>query len=119
VLSGIRAGVVVVVVVVVDQHLSVLSWNRKAEDLWGLRMDEVQGQSFMDLDTGLPVEGLKQPLRMILNGETEYEERVLDATNRRGKGFKCQVICAPLLNAARERQGAILLMKEIDETIRS
>jgi two-component system CheB/CheR fusion protein len=100
-------------VVVVDQDLCILSWNRKAEDLWGMRVDEVVGQPLMGLDIGLAVDQLKLPLRNILSGEKEYQERVLDAINRRGKDFKCQVNCSPLLKASNECQGVILLMKEV------
>jgi two-component system CheB/CheR fusion protein len=41
-------------IVVVNQDLYIQIWNYKAEDLWGLRVDEVQGQHFLNLDIGLP-----------------------------------------------------------------
>src|SRR5205807_1972423 len=51
ILSGVRTAVVVV-----DRELHVIAWNHRAEDLWGLRGDEVKGQNFLNLDIGLPIE---------------------------------------------------------------
>ena len=42
------------------------SGTTSAEDLWGLRADEVEGQHFLGLDIGLPVEQLRQPMRAVL-----------------------------------------------------
>src|SRR5581483_11370371 len=39
-----------VAVIVVNSDLTVLAWNHRAEDLWGLRGDEVQGRQLMTLD---------------------------------------------------------------------
>ena len=38
-------------------------WNDRAEDLWGVRADEVRGQHLLDLDIGLPVESCAEPIR--------------------------------------------------------
>ena len=38
-----------------DAHLHIRLWSDEALDLWGLRVDEVRGQSFMSLDIGLEV----------------------------------------------------------------
>ena len=43
-------------VVVLDRDFSIWVWNHRAEDLWGLRADEVRDRSFLNLDIGLPVE---------------------------------------------------------------
>ncbi|MBD1833994.1 PAS domain S-box protein [Cyanobacteria bacterium FACHB-472] len=99
-------------VVVVNQDLYIQIWNYKAEDLWGLRVDEVQGQHFLNLDIGLPVEQLKQPIRRCLSGECDYEQVIANAINRRGKAIACKVTCTPLINTQREIQGAILVMEE-------
>jgi two-component system CheB/CheR fusion protein len=98
--------------VVLNQNLNILMWNHKAEDLWGLREDEVKGQSLLNLDIGLPVERLKAVIRPCLSGEADRKEIVLDATNRRGKAIKCRVACNPLLAHDNRRQGVILLMEE-------
>src|SRR5919108_2738759 len=49
VLSSVAAGVVVL-----DSDLTVRSWNKGAEELWGLRGEEVRNQPFFQLDSGLP-----------------------------------------------------------------
>src|SRR5262249_42643993 len=53
ILGSLRAGVVVI-----DRNLKVAIWNRRSEDLWGLRSDEAVGQPFLGLDIGLPTENL-------------------------------------------------------------
>jgi two-component system CheB/CheR fusion protein len=106
ILAGLRAGVVVV-----DRQLTVLVWNHRAEDLWGLRADEVQGTSLLGLDIGLPVNRL--PIQAFLAGEAEYEEVALTATTRRGRVVECQVTCTPLLGVSGERAGVVLLMEEM------
>jgi two-component system, chemotaxis family, CheB/CheR fusion protein len=98
--------------VVVNQNLNILIWNHKAEDLWGLREDEVRGQSLLNLDIGLPVERLRTIIRPCLSGEADHKEIILDATNRRGKAIKCRVACSPLIAHNKQRQGVILLMEE-------
>ena len=106
VLGSLRSGAVVV-----NRNLDVMSWNSRAEDLWGLRAEEVQGKSLLNLDIGLPVKELRDGIRPVLSGELPHKEVVLDAINRRGKSIRCRVSCTPLL-AGRERQGVILLMDE-------
>ena len=81
---------------VVDPELLVQVWNPKAENLWGLRADEVRGKNLLNLDIGLPVERLKPALRACLAGEAAYQEIVLEATNRRGKPILCRVTCTPM-----------------------
>ncbi|MEA5596145.1 CheR family methyltransferase [Rivularia sp. UHCC 0363] len=110
ILTSIRSGVVVL-----SPELHILIWNRKAEDLWGLRFDEVFSQHFMSLDIGLPIEKLRQLLKAILNKETEYHELTLNATNRRGKSIGCHIILTPLINSGTDIQGVILLMEECEK----
>jgi len=90
----------------------VQEWSRQAELLWGLRADEARGEPFMELDIGLPVEKLKGAIRACLSGESQSQEVLLDATNRRGKRMSCQVTCSPLLGPEREIQGVIVVMEE-------
>jgi two-component system CheB/CheR fusion protein len=98
--------------VVVNANFDVLMWNHKAEDMWGLRADEVQGKSLFSLDIGLPVGELRDLIRPCLAGGSERREVVLDAVTRRGKKIKCRVACAPLISATRRREGVIALMEE-------
>jgi two-component system, chemotaxis family, CheB/CheR fusion protein len=98
--------------VALNQNFNILMWNQKAEDLWGLREDEVKGQSIMNLDIGLPVDKLRAAIRSCLAGDTDQKELVLDAINRRGKAIKCRIACSPLMAHNKQRQGVILLMEE-------
>jgi two-component system CheB/CheR fusion protein len=106
VLSSLRGGVAVV-----DQELRVLVWNKQAEELWGLREDEVNGKHLFNLDIGLPLERLRPLLRSCLSDGAAMQFVTLDAVNRRGKSIRCEVTCAPLAGCDGLR-GAILLMEE-------
>jgi two-component system, chemotaxis family, CheB/CheR fusion protein len=108
ILSGLE-----VAVIVVDPKLHVLAWNHRAEDLWGLRANEVQGRHLMNLDIGLPVEQLLQPVRAVLAGETARAELTLECRNRRGKSISCPIRCTSLSAGSGETLGAILLMEEV------
>jgi two-component system, chemotaxis family, CheB/CheR fusion protein len=111
VLSSLRAAVVVV-----DEQLRVHTWNRHAEDLWGLRAEEAQGKNLLNLDIGLAVDRLHEPIRQALQ-ESEVDERevlVLPATNRRGRPFQCRVSCSPMSAREGETCGVILLMEEAE-----
>jgi two-component system CheB/CheR fusion protein len=101
-----------VAAVVVDPNFHILMWNAEANELWGLREDEVQYRSFMSLDIGLPVEQLRTPVRAVLGGRATFQEVILDATNRRGKAIQCRITCTPLVGVDGEAQGVILLMEE-------
>jgi two-component system CheB/CheR fusion protein len=100
-------------VVVVDREFHVLIWNDEARDLWGLRTDEVTGKSLLSLDIGLPVEQLKAPVGEMLKGREAHHEQLLDAVNRRGRSFRCQVIATPLIDEQGSRKGVVLLMEEV------
>lgn len=105
-------------VVVVNRDMQIQVWNDQAEDLWGMRRDEVEGQHFLNLDIGLPVEQLRQPIRSCLAGESRYIAVVLEAINRRGRAILCKVTFTPLLGIDRDIVGVIMLMEEQDESDR-
>jgi two-component system CheB/CheR fusion protein len=107
ILASLRAAAVVV-----DLHLAIVIWNHSAEELWGIRADEAEGQPFPSMDIGLPIQHLMRPMQIVLRGESEYQEIVLTATNRRGRGIQCRVTCTPVRGAERDIQGVILLMEE-------
>jgi two-component system CheB/CheR fusion protein len=107
ILIGMRSGVVVL-----DRELHVIAWNPRAEDLWGLRSDEVRSQNFLNLDIGLPTEQLRAGIRACLNGDSDHLEQVVPATNRRGRSIICRVTATPLAGGNREVRGVILLMDE-------
>ena len=105
VLMGVRAGMIVV-----DKDLRVRAWNEQAEDLWGLRADEVVGHPLSTLDIGLPVDELSAPIRAALAGSSQTVD--LKATSRRGRALICRVTCSPLRTSVGEIDGVILLMEE-------
>jgi two-component system CheB/CheR fusion protein len=112
ILTSLRGGVVVI-----DRNLYVQVWNDKAEDLWGLRTDEAVGQNFFNLDIGLPVDHLLQPIRAcLMDTSVDGSESVVPAVNRRGKSIHCQVTCTPLIGIHRQIQGVILVMEERSES---
>lgn len=100
-------------VIVVDRQFNILSWNNESENLWGLRADEVQGQSLLGLDIGLPVERLGEPIRNCIRGEERYE-MTLAAINRRGQAIQCRISFAPLADQ-RDILGAILLIRDMSQ----
>jgi two-component system CheB/CheR fusion protein len=102
-----------VAVIVADTQLRVMVWNREAEDLWGLRSDEVEGQHLLNLDIGFPVERLRDPARACISGESERQMLTVEATNRRGRSITCQVLCTPLARGD-GIQGVVILMEQAE-----
>lgn len=111
ILTGLRGGVAVL-----NRDLEIQVWNQKAQDMWGLRGEEVRGKHLVNLDIGLPVEQLTPAIRACLAGETDSCTLVLDATNRRGKPIRCQVTITPLLGKptsdAETVRGVIVMMED-------
>jgi two-component system, chemotaxis family, CheB/CheR fusion protein len=101
-------------VAVIDAAQQVQIWNRHAQDLWGLRPDEVEGQHILALDVGFPTERLKQPIRSVLGGGEERVELEFDATNRKGRPVSCQITLMPLRVGNDGTIGAIVLMEAND-----
>jgi len=96
-------------VVVLGTEMEVRAWNRQAEDLWGLRSDEVLNQHFLNLDIGLPGEQLRGPIRNLLAGRSEHDQVCSPAVNRRGRPIECTVNLSQLAGAGAPR-GVILVM---------
>jgi two-component system CheB/CheR fusion protein len=105
VLSSLRGAVVVV-----DTDVRVTVWNPGAQELWGLRPEEVIGNNFFTLDIGLPVEKLKQPIKSCVSGAKVTMDVDVSCTNRRGKSIVCHVSVAPLRGGRDTIRGAILVM---------
>ncbi|HEX8631268.1 MAG TPA: CheR family methyltransferase [Catenuloplanes sp.] len=109
IMASLRSGVTVV-----NRDLQVQVWNRRAEDLWGLRREEVVGGHLLNLDIGLPIERLRPLLRSALSGAGGPQELELPAVNRRGRSIMVRVVCTPLADDAGGPGGAIVVM-ESDE----
>ncbi len=96
---------------VLDADLNVRVWNERAAELWGVRSDEVLGESLFDLDIGLPVKELRTMIRSVLRGNpTSHDEKVVAAITRRGRRIRCRVAATAL--AARGRAGGVVLVME-------
>ncbi len=107
-------------VVVLGPEMEVRAWNRRAEDLWGLRGEEVEGQHFLNLDIGFPVESVGPAIRSALAGRTDGAQATMQAVNRRGRTISCKATISPLVTE-RSVRGVIVLMDVIDgeETARN
>lgn len=107
ILTGLRSGVAVL-----DPEMRVLVWNRRAEDLWGLRKEEIIGRHFLNLDIGLPTQELRPLIRRTLTGDGGQHEMLLPAVNRRGRPILVRVVGSALNGTNGVASGAILLMEQ-------
>jgi two-component system CheB/CheR fusion protein len=96
-------------VIVVDPELRILKWSHAADELWGLREDEVEGLHLLNLDIGVPVAELRDPIRQVLAG-TPQEPVLLEGHNRRGQPVRCEVTLTQLRSHLDDLQGVILVM---------
>ena len=99
-------------VVVLDADLTVRSWNKGAEELWGLRADEVSNKLFFQLDFGLPTGELRGIVNECLASSRRTGPIQLAAINRIGRAITCSVTCSPLKGNS-DGEGAVLLMEEV------
>jgi two-component system, chemotaxis family, CheB/CheR fusion protein len=103
-------------VAVVDPSMIVKVWNRQAEELWGVRSDEVVETPIRALDIGLPVKELQELLLTALNDGDRSHERMIPAINRRGKKILCRVVATPLRGTSESDSiGAIVVMEETEK----
>ena len=109
ILTSVEAGIVVI-----DRDFEILLWNEGAENLWGLREEEVTGRSLLGLDIGLPVGELAEPVRHFLvgDGDEEQQEIVLDAVNRTGKSIVIEISNTLRTGTDGEVEGVVLVMEE-------
>jgi two-component system CheB/CheR fusion protein len=110
VLTSLRAGVVVL-----NREMHILVWNRRAEDLWGLRSDEAVGQHFLNIDIGLVTAELRPLIRDALNGNEHRGESRHSAVNRRGRTVSLRVVCNPLVSETAGVIGVILVMETVGD----
>jgi two-component system CheB/CheR fusion protein len=101
-------------VIVLNEEMHVEFWNDVAQDMWGLRQEEVQGKHFLGLDIGLPLEQLRQPLLTLRTSSDQPIEAVVQGNNRRGKPIVVRVVCAHAGGAAHGGRGIIVVMQGVD-----
>ncbi len=108
VLTAFTAGVVVV-----DLEMRILAWNAAAQELWGVRRDEAEGQHLLNLDVGLPAEVLRPLVRTALTDPKGASETRLDAVNRRGRAIVVRLLCSTLKAPDGQQRGVLLTMEPI------
>jgi two-component system CheB/CheR fusion protein len=107
VLTSLRAGVAVL-----NRDLQIQAWNRRAEELWGLRREEAIGEHFLNLDIGLPTEKLRPMIRQALADGGTRGAVELEAVNRRGRQIRVRIECTALANGERAVSGVVLVMED-------
>jgi two-component system CheB/CheR fusion protein len=107
VLTAMQAGIAVV-----SHDLQVQVWNARAEELWGLRQEEVVGQHLLNLDIGLPVEGVRPLIRQALADPPGQASAVLDAVNRRGHSIQVSIAVSSLTQTDTQPAGVLIVMTE-------
>ncbi|MCT7983450.1 PAS domain S-box protein [Laspinema sp. A4] len=100
-------------VIVVDRQFNVQTWNEAAQNIWGPKADEVKNKSLFNLDIGLPLERLRDPLYQCLSGTQSGQEIFMDALNSQGDSIQCRLSFNPLKDGSKEPHGVILLIKEV------
>ena len=107
VLTSLRAGVAVL-----NRELQIQAWNRRAEDLWGLRREEAVGEHFLNLDIGLPTDQVRPLIRQALTDGKVPVSVELDAVNRRGRSIRVRIECSALVGGDGGISGAVLVMED-------
>jgi two-component system CheB/CheR fusion protein len=110
ILTSLRAGVIVV-----DVEMRITVWNQGAEELWGVRRAEADGQHLLNLDIGLPLAEMRPMVRAALTDPDYSEELLVSAVNRRGRPVSIRVICGALRASDDEITGAILVLEQTRE----
>ncbi|WP_167472722.1 CheR family methyltransferase [Nocardia arthritidis] len=102
-------------ILVVDTSMRIVVWNAGAEDLWGLRPEEAEGEHLLNLDIGLPVSELRPIVRPALTDANYRHEVRLKGINRRGRPVVVRVVCTSLRDRAGAPAGAILVLEPIED----
>src|SRR5262249_56515290 len=99
-------------VVALGTDMEVRAWTRQAEELWGLRRDEVLNHHFLNLDIGFPVDRLRTAIRSCLAGRSERDQITTHAINRRGRPVETTVNISCLVGDG-QTPGGILIMDAV------
>src|SRR6266508_4340119 len=103
--------------VALDLRGRVIGWYRAMEERYGIAVDEVLGQTFLDRFPNYGSEGLAEPLRRLLGGESEHFtlEALTHETLRKGRVV--QNLKGSLLRQSGRPAGAVLLIQDITERV--
>ncbi|HEY1951586.1 MAG TPA: CheR family methyltransferase [Gemmatimonadaceae bacterium] len=109
VFASLRGGVAVV-----DPDMTIKVWNHRAEDLWGVRTDEVVNTPLSKLDIGLPLAEVRQMLLSAMTDGDHPMERKIPATSRKGKPIVCKVTVTAIRRPKHpDALGGIVVMEEL------
>lgn len=98
-------------VVVLDGQGMIRLWNHAAEQLWGLRAEEVRGSYFFNLDFGLlPAPELEQAVHATSGGQ-DVGELVLDGMDRKGRKARFRISSTSLTG---QSPGTVIVMEAVD-----
>ncbi len=112
-LAGLRAGVAVL-----DRELVVRVWNRRAEQMWGLRREEAVGRGLHNLDAGLPARRLASMIGEVLRLPVvsgvigPSRTALMAASDRHGHRIDVRVRCVALAPDG-VTSGVILIMEPV------
>ncbi len=99
-------------VIMLDKDLIIRLWNRRAEEMWGLRSDEAIGRHLLNVDIGLPVSELTQTIRTVMAEEASSDMVEISAVGRTGKPIKCRITISPMAEKGSANVGIILLIEQ-------
>lgn len=99
--------------VVVDREMKVILWNRRCEELWGLRADETIGTGLTNLDIGLPLDAVRPLIGNAFVDPDSSGEAVVEAVNRRGRPATVRITCTSFRSGEGTVGGALLLMEVV------
>jgi two-component system, chemotaxis family, CheB/CheR fusion protein len=97
--------------IIVDEKICATLWNKKCQELWGLSKEETNGTSLLNLDFGLAVEELKQPLKKIIGGKVAESTHELLGMDRRGRTISCALTLSALRMSGGKVCGAVLMIE--------
>jgi two-component system CheB/CheR fusion protein len=95
--------------------MRVTAWNAGARDLWGFDDGQIQGQHFLNLDIGLPVDELRPAVREALAGNGDRDPIEIETRDRDGGTMKCRVRLSPLVPDGGAARGVIIFLEPTRE----
>lgn len=103
--------------VALDREGRVQAWNRTMEERYEVKIQEVLGKSFLDINPNWRREGLAEPMERLLRGEIEEFslEGVEHETLRKGRVILN--VKGSLLREDLVPSGAVLLIEDITERV--
>ncbi|MCG5431031.1 PAS domain S-box protein [Mycobacterium sp. MYCO198283] len=99
--------------IVVDRAMRVQLWNRRCEDLWGLRASEAVGRMLADLDIGLPLDDVRPLIGNAFVDPHGLGTAEVDAVNRRGRTIRVAVTCNGFGPTDGAVDGALLFIDQL------